>query len=92
MLPHGRAPSHRCAPGELFPVPLLGYNGTLAASGVRNMNGQLIETPRESFMDAAQKEMVAFERSEREFRKRAREERAEELHLPELKQVILART
>jgi hypothetical protein len=34
------------------------------------MTGQLIETPRGSFMEAAQKEMIAFERKERELRKK----------------------
>jgi hypothetical protein len=53
--------------------------------GVRNMTGQLIETPRDSFMEAAQREMIAFERKEREFRKREKQERAEQLDMPALK-------
>jgi len=52
---------------------------------VRNMTGQLAEKPRDSFMEAAQREMIAFERREREFRKREKQERAEELDLPALK-------
>ena len=52
------------------------------------MTDQSIETPRESFMEAAQREMIAFERKEREFRRRKKRERAEELHVPELKQVL----
>lgn len=43
---------------------------------------QEIQTGRDDFLEAAQKEMIAFERKEREFRKRARKEEAEELHLP----------
>lgn len=38
-------------------------------------------TPRERFLQAAQKELVNFERREIEFRKQEREERAAELHL-----------
>jgi len=50
------------------------------------MTEQLVVTPRDSFMEAAQREMIAFERREREFRKREKKERAEELDLPALKQ------
>jgi hypothetical protein len=39
-------------------------------------------TPREAFMRAAEKEMAKFERQEIEFRKKDREERAAELHIP----------
>jgi hypothetical protein len=53
--------------------------------GVRNMTGHLVETPRDSFMEAAQKELIAFERREREFRKREKQERAEQLQMPALK-------
>jgi hypothetical protein len=35
-----------------------------------------------SFLEAAQKEMIAFERKVREFCKRAKQEEAEKLHLP----------
>lgn len=52
------------------------------------MTGQLIETARESFMEAAQREMIAFERQEREFRKRERQERAEQLDMPSLKKEL----
>jgi len=41
--------------------------------------------PREPFMDAAEREMIAFERKEREFRRQLKLERAAELHLPILK-------
>jgi hypothetical protein len=49
--------------------------------GVRIMAGQLSETPRESFMEAAKKEMMAFERKERELRKQEKQERAEQLKM-----------
>jgi hypothetical protein len=49
------------------------------------MTGQLIDTPRDGFMEAAQKEMIAFERKERELRKQERQERAEQLRMPALK-------
>ena len=49
------------------------------------MAGQLVETPRESFFEAAQKEMIAFERKERELRRQEKQERAEQLHMPELR-------
>jgi len=52
------------------------------------MTGQLVETPRDSFMDAAKKEMLAFERREREFRKQEKRERAEELRMPALKREL----
>jgi hypothetical protein len=37
--------------------------------------------PRDSFMQAAEREMIAFELKEREFRKKLKAERAEELRL-----------
>lgn len=45
---------------------------------MRNMTGQLIETQRDDFMLVAEKEMLAFERKERELRKQERLERAEQ--------------
>ena len=45
-------------------------------------SSQLAETPRDSFLEAAQKELIAFERKEREFQKKAKQERAAELRLP----------
>ena len=44
-----------------------------------------VELPRDRFMEAAQKEMIAFELKEREFSKRLKKDRAEELHMPALK-------
>jgi len=41
----------------------------------------LAVTPRDRFLEAAQKELTAFERREREFLKKERQERAEELRL-----------
>ena len=42
-------------------------------------------SPRKSFMEAAQREMIAFERKERELRQQEKQERAEQLKMPELK-------
>ena len=52
---------------------------------MRNMIEQMAETPRGCFMEAAQREMIAFERREREFCKQVKNERAEELRMPRLK-------
>ena len=49
------------------------------------MTGQPVETPRDSFMEAAQREMIAFERKERELCRQEKQERAEQLHLTALK-------
>jgi hypothetical protein len=43
---------------------------------------QIGVTPREAFMRAIEKELAKFERREIEFRKKDREERATELHIP----------
>ena len=43
---------------------------------------QLAVTPRDRFLQAAEKEFIAFERREREFLKKDREERAARLQLP----------
>ena len=43
---------------------------------------QIGVTPREVFMRAIQKELAKFERQEIEFRKKDRQERAAELHIP----------
>jgi hypothetical protein len=43
---------------------------------------QLAVTPRDRFLEAAQKELAAFERREREFSKKERKERAAELQIP----------
>lgn len=43
---------------------------------------QLGTTSRERFIRAAEKEMAKFERREMEFRRKDRDERAAELHLP----------
>jgi hypothetical protein len=52
------------------------------------MTGQLVETPRDRFLEAAEKELIACELREREFSKKLRRERAEELHIPALKQAL----
>jgi hypothetical protein len=51
------------------------------------MNGNMMEctqigVTREAFMRAVQKELAKFERQEIEFRKKDRQERAVELHIP----------
>jgi hypothetical protein len=52
------------------------------------MSGTMMEctqigvTPREAFMRAVQKELAKVERQEIEFRKKDRQERAAELHIP----------
>jgi hypothetical protein len=43
---------------------------------------QLAVTPRDRFLQAAQKELVAFEQREREFSRQERQERAAELQIP----------
>jgi hypothetical protein len=43
---------------------------------------QLAITPRDRFLQAAEKELIAFERREREFLKKDREERAAKLQIP----------
>jgi hypothetical protein len=43
---------------------------------------QLAITPRDRFLQAAQKELIEFERREREFSKKERQERAAQLRLP----------
>ena len=50
--------------------------------GVRDDGTQLATTPRDRFLQAAEKELVAFERREREFLKRDREELAAKLQIP----------
>ena len=45
---------------------------------------QLPEKPRVRFMEVAQKEMIDFERKERDFRKQDKQERAAELRMPAL--------
>jgi hypothetical protein len=45
--------------------------------------------PRDKFLYAAEQELVAFERREREFRKKLKRERAAELPMPLIKQALL---
>ena len=49
---------------------------------VHTQLAQLAITPRDRFLQAAEKELVAFERREREFLKRDSEERAAKLQIP----------
>lgn len=41
----------------------------------------------ESFLEAARREMIAFELKEREFSKKLKRDRADELHMPALNNV-----
>jgi len=43
-------------------------------------------------LNAAEKELVAFERREREFRRKIKRERAEELPMPLIKRELLRQT
>jgi hypothetical protein len=43
---------------------------------------QLAITPRDRFLKAAEKELLAFEQREREFLRKEREERAAQLKIP----------
>jgi hypothetical protein len=57
-------------------------------NGVCIMTGRLVESPRDDFMLVAEKELIAFERRERELRKQERNERAEQLKLPALEREL----
>jgi hypothetical protein len=50
---------------------------------------ELSLNPRDKFLVAAEQELVAFERREREFRKKLKRERATELPMPLIKQALL---
>jgi hypothetical protein len=52
------------------------------------MTGRLVESPRDDFMSVAEKELIAFERRERELRKQERKERAQQLKLPVLEREL----
>lgn len=52
-------------------------------------NVELSSTPRDQFLSAASKELAAFERREREFRKKLQQERAAELPMPAIKHELL---
>ena len=43
---------------------------------------QLAITPRDRFLEVAQKELAAFEQREREFSRKERQERAAQLQIP----------
>jgi hypothetical protein len=43
---------------------------------------QLAVTPRDRFLEAAQRELIAFEQREREFSRKERQERAAQLQIP----------
>jgi hypothetical protein len=52
------------------------------------MTGKLVEKPRDGFMLVAEKELIAFERRERELRRQERKERAQQLKLPVLEREL----
>jgi hypothetical protein len=52
---------------------------------------QLAVTPRDRFLQAAQKELIEFERREREFSRKERQERAAELQIPPTETNLKAR-
>jgi hypothetical protein len=52
---------------------------------------QLAVTPRDRFLQAAQKELIEFERREREFSRKERQERAAELQIPTTKTNLTAK-
>jgi hypothetical protein len=43
---------------------------------------QLARSPKDRFLDAAKQELIAFEKKEREFRRKEKRERAAELKIP----------
>ena len=45
--------------------------------------------PRDQFLHEAEKELIAFERKEREFRKKLKRERAAELPMPLIQKELL---
>jgi hypothetical protein len=47
-------------------------------NGMRIMTGRLIETRRDASLSVAEKELIAFERKERELRRQERRERLEQ--------------
>lgn len=53
---------------------------------------ELSEKPRDHLLEAAEKELVAFERKEREFRKKLKRERAAALPMPEIRYELLRTT
>jgi hypothetical protein len=52
-------------------------------------HNQALQTSRERFLEAAQKELAAFERKESEFRKQVRKERAVQLNLPAVQHALV---
>jgi hypothetical protein len=64
------------------PAVRVGWLGII--NGVAQMTGHtnLVVTPRDRFLRAAEQELAVFEKREREFREQDRNERAEKLQLP----------
>ena len=72
---------------NLSRVPPLGYGGSGKLRG-RIMAERLVESPRDDFMSVAEKELIAFERRERELRRQERKERPKQLKLPVLEREL----
>ena len=53
-------------------------------------HAQLAVTPRDRFLEAAQNELIAFERREREFNRKEKQERAAQLQLPAEERSLLS--
>ena len=77
----------------LLAAPVRRWGRILPSAGSRGLGSifwgsimiehvRLAPTPRDRFFEAAQKELLAFERREREFRKKDLEERAAQLQIP----------
>ncbi|MDH2345296.1 hypothetical protein [Bradyrhizobium sp. SSUT77] len=80
-----RAPSEFRNPPASNLFAVCGFFGdgtaTLGTSAMTD-NAHHDTTRRNPLLEAAREEMIKFERNENEFRKKDREERAAELHLP----------
>ena len=67
-------------------------SGTLLGCGrvgsMTRKSLKAIKATRDRLMDAAQKELIAFEQKERELIRRAKADRADEIQMPELKQEL----
>ena len=63
-------------------MAFLNESGGVAKEMVMGGHTQTAITPRDRFLLAAEKEMIKFEREEKDFRKKERAVRATELHLP----------
>jgi hypothetical protein len=91
-MPHAKCPTDRrpfAIPQSNGREPFVGSNTWISCKGTGQSEGcvmtehtELAITPRDRFLKAAEKELIAFERREREFLKKDREERAAKLQIP----------